>query len=126
MIAADPDHFLDQHIAAQIKIPGSVDPRVLAEYRRCYADPATRHAICEDYRASAGIDLVHDAKPAMILAPVMALWGARGTVGALYDVLETWREKAADVTGHAIDCGHSPQEEAPEALLAALDAFLTE
>jgi haloacetate dehalogenase len=128
MIAADPDHFLDRHIAGQIKVPGAVDPRVLAEYRRCYADPATRHAICEDYRASAGIDLAHDAADAdaRIQAPLLALWGARGTVGALYDVLATWREKALHVAGHAIDCGHSPQEEAPEALLAALDAFLAE
>ena len=126
MIGADPDHFLDRHIAGQIKVPGSVDPAVLAEYRRCYADPATRHAICEDYRASAGIDLVHDAADAdaRIQAPLLALWGKLGTIGALYDVLETWREKAIHVEGHALDCGHSPQEEVPDALLAALDGFL--
>jgi haloacetate dehalogenase len=126
MIGADPDFFLDKHIAGQIKIAGSVDERVLAEYRRCYRDPATRHAICEDYRAAAGIDLDHDAADgdARIAAPLLALWGGRGTVGALYDVLDCWRDKADDVRGHAIDCGHSPQEEAPAALLAALDAFL--
>jgi haloacetate dehalogenase len=126
LIAADPDFFLDRHIEGQIKIEGSVDPRVMADYRRCYADPRTRHDICEDYRAAAGIDLVHDAEDAQrkIEAPLLALWGARGTVGALYDVLETWREKANDVSGHAIDCGHSPQEEAPAALLQALDGFL--
>lgn len=126
MIGADPDGFLAQHIAGQIKIPNAVDPRVLAEYRRCYRDPATRHAICEDYRASAGIDLEHDAHDAAarLTMPLLALWGGRGVVGELYDVLATWREKAADVRGHAIDCGHSPQEEAPEALMAALDDFL--
>ena len=126
MIGADPDHFLDRHIAGQIKIPGSVDPAVMAEYRRCYADPATRHAICEDYRASAGIDLVHDAADAdaRVRAPLLALWGKLGMVGALYDVLETWREKADHVEGHALDCGHSPQEEVPDALLDALDRFL--
>jgi haloacetate dehalogenase len=126
MIGADPDWFLDRHIAGQIKIPDSVDPRVLAEYRRCYRDPATRHAICEDYRASAGIDLMHDAQDAdaRLTMPLLALWGARGVVGDLYDVLATWRDKASDVCGHAIDCGHSPQEEAPDALMAALDDFL--
>ncbi len=126
LIAADPDFFLETHIAGQIKIEGSVDPRVMAQYRRCYADAATRHAICEDYRAAAGIDLVHDAADAdkRIEAPLLALWGARGTVGALYDVPETWREKARDVRGHPIDCGHSPQEEAPDALLHALGRFL--
>jgi len=126
LIAADPDFFLDTHIAGQIKIPGSVDPRVLAEYRRCYADPATRHAICEDYRAAATIDLQHDEADGhkRVEAPLMALWGGRGTVGTLYDVPATWREKANDVQGHAIDCGHSPQEEAPAALLEALNRFL--
>ncbi|WEQ57505.1 alpha/beta hydrolase (plasmid) [Komagataeibacter nataicola] len=126
LISGDPDFFLESHIAGQIKIPGSVDPRVMAEYRRCYADPAMRHAACEDYRAAAGIDLVHDANDAdrRIEVPLLALWGARGTVGALYDVVETWREKAVDVRGYAIDCGHSPQEEAPAELLHRLDAFL--
>jgi len=126
LIAADPDYFLDTHLAAQTKIEGASDPRVIAEYRRCYADPATRHAICEDYRASAGIDLAHDAADAeaRIAAPLMVLWGSMGTVGALWDVLATWREKALDVQGRAIVCGHSPQEEAPGELLAALEGFL--
>lgn len=126
LIDGDSDFFLENHIAGQIKIPGSVDPRVMAEYRRCYADPAMRHAGCEDYRAAAGIDLVHDAADAdkRIQAPLLALWGARGTVGALYDVVETWREKGMDVRGYPIDCGHSPQEEAPEELLKRLEEFL--
>lgn len=126
LIGADPDFFLESHIAGQIKIPGSVDPRVMAEYRRCYADPRMRHAACEDYRAAAGIDLVHDAEDSgkRVEAPLLALWGARGTVGALYDVVETWREKAMNVQGHAIDCGHSPQEEAPEEMLRSIDVFL--
>jgi len=126
LIEADPVFFLNKHIAGQIKIEGASDPRVLAEYHRCYDDPATRHAICEDYRAAATIDLEHDAADSdkRVQAPLMALWGGRGTVGALYDVLETWREKALDVCGYPIDCGHSPQEEAPEALLEALTSFL--
>jgi haloacetate dehalogenase len=126
LIGADPDYFLDKHIGGQIKIDGSVDPAVMAEYRRCYRNPAMRHAACEDYRASAGIDLEHDAADSdrRIEVPLLTLWGARGTVGALYDVPALWREKAIDVCGHAIDCGHSPQEEAPDALMAALDGFL--
>ena len=126
LIAADPDFFLDTHIAGQIKIEGSLDARVMAEYRRCYRNPATRHAICEDYRAAAGIDLAHDAQDQerRVTAPMLVLWGSRGTVGALYDVLDCWRQKASDVSGHSIDCGHSPQEEAPLELLKALDLFL--
>src|SRR4051794_38932283 len=89
-------------------------------------DPATRHAICEDYRAAATIDLDHDAADAdrRIAAPLLALWGAKGTVGQLYDVLETWREKALDVRGRALDCGHTLQEEAPQETLRELLGFL--
>lgn len=126
LISADPDYFLDRHLAAQVKTPGAIDPRVLAEYRRCYRDPATRHAICEDYRAAASIDLDHDARDAdrRLAMPLLALWGARGVVGELFDVLDCWRAKASDVRGQALPCGHTPQEEAPEALLAALEPFL--
>ena len=126
LIDADPEYFLRTHIAGQIKTPGAVDPAVFEEYLRCYRDPATRHAICEDYRAAATIDLEHDAADAdrKVMAPLLALWGANGTVGQLYDVLETWREKAADVRGRALACGHGLQEEAPEQTLAELLPFL--
>jgi haloacetate dehalogenase len=82
--------------------------------------------VCEDYRAAATIDLEHDAADAAqrVTAPLLALWGARGTVGQLYDVLDTWRDKATDVRGQPLDCGHTLQEEAPEALLEALQNFL--
>lgn len=125
LIAADPDFFLDRHIEGQIKIPGSLDPLVLAEYRRCYRDAATRHAICEDYRAAASIDLEHDEADSgrVVEAPLLVLWGRLGTVGALFDVEQTWRSKARDVSGHALECGHNPQEEVPDALLEALLNF---
>ncbi len=126
MIAADPDHFLDRHLAGQIKVEGSLDPRVVAEYRRCYRDPATRHAICEDYRAAASIDLDHDAADAdrRVEAPLLLLWGEYGTVGTLFDVMASWQSKAVDTRGRALPCGHSPQEEVADLLLAELDAFL--
>lgn len=125
MIAADPDHFLDRHLAGQIKIEGSLDPRVVAEYRRCYRDPATRHAICEDYRAAASIDLDHDAadEGRLIEAPLLLLWGDYGTVGSLFEVMECWRSKARNISGNALPCGHSPQEEVPDLLLAKLKTF---
>ena len=125
LIGGDPDYFLDTHVAAQMKVAG-VAPAVMEEYRRCYHDPRTRHAICEDYRAAAGIDLDHDLADASarVAAPLLALWGALGTVGITYDVLETWREKATRVSGTALPCGHCPQEEVPDALGAALLEFL--
>ena len=125
MIGADPEFFLRKHIEGQIKIPDATEPAAFAEYLRCYNDPATRHAICEDYRAAATIDLKHDAEDSdiKIKAPLLAIWGGRGTVGALYDVVETWRDKATDVRGRALDCGHSPQEEQPEETIAELREF---
>ena len=126
MIAADPEYFLRKHLEGQSKTPGATSDALVQEYLRCYRDPATLHAICEDYRAAAGIDLEHDAADAhrRIEVPLLALWGAKGTVGALYDVLATWREKATRVSGHAIACGHTLQEEAPEETLSALRDFL--
>ncbi|AWN42903.1 alpha/beta fold hydrolase [Methylobacterium durans] len=126
LIGADPEFFLRTHIEGQSKTPGVPGPGLFAEYLRVYRDPATRHAICEDYRAAATIDLEHDAADAdrQVEVPLLALWGAKGTVGRTYDVLATWREKATDVRGHALDCGHTLQEERPDLVLAALGDFL--
>jgi len=126
LIDADPEFFLRTHIDGQNKTPNATEPEAFAEYLRCYRDPRTRHAICEDYRAAADLDLEHDAADAdtRLAMPVLALWGGLGTVGALYDVLETWREKALDVRGRALDCGHTLQEERPLEVLEELERFL--
>jgi haloacetate dehalogenase len=125
LISGDPEFFLRTHIDGQNKTEGATEPEAFAEYLRCYLDPATRHAICEDYRAAAGIDLDHDAEDAekRIEAPLLALWGAKGTVGHLYDVLQTWREKARHVEGRALPCGHTLQEEVPDETSKELLAF---
>ena len=103
-------------------------PLALAEYERCASDPATIHAICEDYRASAGIDLDHDradrTAQQQLTMPLLALWGAHGVVARCFDVLAEWQRVAADVRGHALPCGHYIPEEAPDALADALDSFL--
>ena len=125
LLAADPEYFLRRHIDGQVKLADATEPAAFAEYLRCYRDPATRHAICEDYRAAATIDLAHDDIDAArrLPQPLLAIWGGRGTVGALYDVLATWREKAVKVDGRVFDCGHVLQEELPEETAAALIAF---
>jgi len=127
LIAADPEYFLRTHLDGQTKLPGATEPEAFAEYLRCYGDPDSRHAICEDYRAAATIDLQHDAADAdkRITAPLLAIWGGRGTVGALYDVLATWRDKAIHVEGRALDCGHTLQEELPDETCAELERFFS-
>ena len=126
MIEADPEFFLRHHLVGQSRTPGVPSERLIQEYLRCYLVPGTVHAICEDYRAAATIDLEHDAADAHVRLemPLLALWGAKGVVGNTYDVLATWREKALAVEGMALDCGHSIQEEAPEQTAAALVEFL--
>ena len=126
LVGFDPDYFLHHHIDGQIKIKGCVEDKAFDEYLRCYKDPRTIHAICEDYRAAATIDLDDDKEDAdkKIQCPLYLLWGARGTVGKLYDVVGTWKEKAVTVSGEALDCGHSPEEECPSGFLEKVLAFL--
>ncbi|MDQ3781548.1 MAG: alpha/beta hydrolase [Actinomycetota bacterium] len=104
------------------------DSEALADYERCIADPATVHAMCEDYRAGAGIDDRIDeadrASGRRIRCPVLVLWAGKDELGEWFDVLETWRRWADDVTGQAIDSSHFMAEEAPGEVAAALIDFL--
>ncbi|NNG05619.1 MAG: alpha/beta hydrolase [Inquilinus sp.] len=127
LIGADPEFYLRRKVGQWSEGGFSFDEVALGEYIRCFSDPATIHASCEDYRAAATIDLEHDRADAdrRVDCPLLALWGGKGLVGRRYDVLATWREKATDVSGQAIDCGHFLPEEKPEETLAALSEFLS-
>jgi haloacetate dehalogenase len=96
------------------------------EYERAFRDPRTIHATCEDYRASATIDLEHDRKDLKrkLRMPVLVLWGRQGVIERLFDPLRDWREVAVDVRGKALDCGHFLPEEKPREVLAELRRFL--
>ena len=129
LIGADPAHYLHTTLKSWCKTDGAIPDEALAHYTRAFCDPSAIHAACEDYRAAATIDLEHDRAGAAaghrLTMPLLALWGARGTVGRLFDVLETWREKSTStVEGHPLDCGHFLPEERPDEVLAALKRFL--
>jgi haloacetate dehalogenase len=100
-------------------------PQAMKEYLRCF-DARTVHSSCEDYRASAGIDLDHDRADAgkRLAMPVLAIWGTRGVVGRLFDCVADWREVADDVTGVALDSGHFVPEERPQEVVRAIRGFL--
>jgi len=102
--------------------------RALAEYERCIALPGTAHGICEDYRAAAGIDLVHDRADRdagrKMATPTLVLWGRDGVIERCFKPLDEWRRVATDVRGGALPCGHYVAEEAPSALLERVAAFL--
>ena len=104
----------------------SIAPEAYAEYLRCFSNPATIHATCEDYRAGASIDLEHaSADNGLVECPLLVLWGDRGTVGRIYDVMQIWRAHAVNVSGQSLPAGHFLAEEVPEATLAALLPFLS-
>jgi haloacetate dehalogenase len=128
LISLDPAYYLRDHLVVQGKTPGAVTPEAMAEYIRCYCCKGTIRAVCEDYRAAAGIDLdqdrADDAVGHKIKAPLLALWGAKGTVGKLWDVLDTWRPKTqAALEGQALPCGHLIPEEQPKMLISHFRRF---
>jgi haloacetate dehalogenase len=105
------------------------DPRALAHYRASFTDPSRIHASCEDYRAGATTDVAHDeadrAAGRTITCPMLVLWGARGGFAQMLSPLETWKNWASDVRGHAIESGHFLAEEAPEETAEAMVGFFT-
>ncbi len=125
LIACDPIGFLRQKLGGWGSGLAAFDPAALAEYKRCFRDPATIHATCEDYRAAASIDLEHHAADThLIECPLLALWGRKGIVHRTCDVLSAWRGYAREVQGEALEAGHFLCEENPQATTQALLAFL--
>ena len=128
LIGADPAYFLRHKFAQWGRDETAFTDRAMAEYVRCFT-PATIHASCEDYRASATIDLDLDRADLeagrRLDCPVLALWGAEGYVGRRYDVIAEWRAWADDVRGVAVPGGHFVAEEAPDETRDALLRFLT-
>ncbi len=130
LVGADPAYYLRETIRRWAERKDAFTPEAMAEYERCFADPACIHATCEDYRAGATIDYETDKadfRRRRIACPVLALWGERGFGKGNDDSgnpLKDWREWADDVRGQPIRCGHFLPEEAPAATLAALESFL--
>jgi haloacetate dehalogenase len=96
----------------------------LAEYIRC-CTPENIHAVCEDYRAAVGIDLVHDEADlgTKLSIPMLVLWGEESHVHRSYRPIEAWLERAIDVRGRMLPCGHYPAEQVPDETYAELRAF---
>ena len=105
--------------------PGAHEPGVFAEYLRCFSNPETIRATCDEYRAGASIDLEHDRadRGRKVGMPLLVLWGQRSGQGSGYDVLGVWRDHAENVTGRGINSGHFIPEEAPDDACRALRDF---
>jgi haloacetate dehalogenase len=119
LMGSDSDYFIRKKLAKTEQGLSFFGKEALAEYMRCFRNPATIHAICEDYRATFGVDLDTDEVDfkagRKIECPVLLLWGATGGVGRHHNSMAIWPLYAADIrSGKALPCGHYLSEEAPE------------
>jgi haloacetate dehalogenase len=130
LITADPDAFFDLHVRALGlgREPGRYPADLMSSYRRLLDDPTVVEAICEDYRAGAGIDREHDDADRgrrVIECPLLVLWSARGALPRLYgDVLDVWRPWAPDLAGQGVEASHFIAEDAPGVTAELLLDFL--
>jgi haloacetate dehalogenase len=129
LIARAPDVVVDHMLDAWSSVPDAFAPEVRSEYVAKFEDPATVHAICEEYRAAATLDYAHDEADRgrrRIACPLLALWSEDGPLASWYDdPLELWREWADDVVGGPLPGGHFLPEESPSETSHHLLAFLT-
>jgi haloacetate dehalogenase len=127
LIGGNPRYYLHRKLGGWGTPLETFASEALAEYERCF-DAATIHASCEDYRASASIDFVHDEADweagRKVECPLLALWGGRGVMERIYDVEAVWREYASDVRGKPLDAGHFLAEERPEETMQEVRNFL--
>ncbi|MDO9405989.1 MAG: alpha/beta hydrolase [Polaromonas sp.] len=127
LIDSDPVRYVRSVMGKRHAGLAAFAPAALAEYERCALIEGTAVAICEDYRASATIDLAHDRADVdagvVLTQPLRVLWGAHGAVGQCFDVLALWRERAGELSGCSLPCGHYIAEEAPDALLPEALSF---
>ena len=128
LIEADPAGYIRDVMGRRFAGLKPFNPLALAEYMRCVALPGAAHGMCEDYRAAAGIDLIHDrediAAGKKLEMPTMVLWGADGVVNKCFRPLEEWQAICRNVIGETLPCGHYLPEEAPDMLLQTVETFL--
>lgn len=128
LIEADPAAYVRDVLGRRSAGLAPFDARALADYVRCLELPGTAHGLCEDYRASAGIDLVHDQldldEKNFVKQPLLVLWGEQGVVHQCFEPLKEWSKVAVNVQGKALPCGHYIPEEAPKLLLQQVQLFL--
>ena len=127
LIACAPEVLVDHMLDDWSELPGAFPPEVRAAYAAQFRDPATVHAVCEEYRAAATLDCDHDEADRgrrRIACPVLVLWSHTGALARWYRPLEVWRAWADDVRGGPVAAGHFFPEEAPEETARHLLAFL--
>lgn len=128
LMNAEPEFFIRRKLSKTEQGTSFFDPAALAEYIRCIKNPETVHAMCEDYRATFGIDLDTDtadyAAGRRVTVPTMLLWGTKGGVGRNHDAAKVWAAYATDIRrARTVPSGHYLQEECPDETYAELRDF---
>jgi len=127
MIRNSAEPFLQTMFRSLSWRPDAIDDLLFAEYLRAFTLPGTIRCGLEDYRAAATIDYEDDERDlgTKLSCPVYTIWGQFGKMESLFDVVDTWKEKADNVVGKSLPCGHFIPEEAPDELLTEIVPFLT-
>jgi haloacetate dehalogenase len=127
MIGANTEFFMKQFMGGRHAGLSIFAPECWQEYVLAMSNPACLHAMCEDYRAAASIDLEHDrqsiAQKQLLEMPMRVLWGEFGQVNACFKPLEDWQKLGTDVSGQTLQSGHYIPEEIPEGLIAEALSF---
>ena len=126
LIGANPEFWLKNHMGRHAGT-GIFTADRWNEYLAGASNPQSMHAMCEDYRAAATIDLVHDradrAANKQLEMPLRVLWGEHGLVNKCFKPLEDWQKVAKTVSGKAVPCGHYIPEEMPELVIEEAKSF---
>ena len=129
LISANPEGYLRGVMGARSAGMKPFTKQALAEYTRALSLPGAAYGICEDYRASAGIDLEHDAtdieRKHFVTCPLLVLWGQHGAIEQCFSALTEWEKVAEQVKGYALPSGHYIAEEIPERLIDEVLSFLS-
>jgi len=127
LIGANPDVYVDRVMGSRHAGLAPFTPEALVAYRQAIRQPGAVHAMCEDYRAAATIDLEHDRadieRGHKIGCPLRVLWGEAGVIEQCFEPLTEWRHVARDVSGRALPCGHYIAEEASDQLVTEMLSF---
>jgi haloacetate dehalogenase len=126
LIAANPEFWIKQHMGRHAGT-GIFSPERWAEYLAGASNPASMHSMCEDYRAAASIDLIHDRADRVagkkLTMPFRVLWGEHGLVHKCFKPIDDWQVVAKNVSGKTVPCGHYIPEECPTELIAEAKTF---
>lgn len=127
-ISSNPEMFADFFMGGEdVGNEGTFDPTCYASYERGLRDPSTIHAMCQDYRAGATLDLDEArydlAHGNLMQCPLRVVWAKNGVIEKCFDPIREWKmvsRDGSDISGQRLDCGHFIPEEVPQDVVAMI------